>query len=247
MLVQKRVPNSEPAPAPIPTFRIRIKFGTVYHDIYISSEASFGELKKKLSGPTGLHPLDMKILYKDKERDSKEFLDSCGVKDKSKMVVVEDLNTRAKRLLEMRRLKKLEEGVKSIEKIGIEVDKLANKVHALESIIKKGEKVAESDVLTLIELLMTELLKLDAVVAEGDAKIKRRMQVKRVQEYVERLDMIKAKNSEQAMKKMETIPLSPVVTKRMAFDLVFSPTKTSADSSASSSGNPTPRLDWELF
>lgn len=55
-------------------------------------------------------------------------------------------------------------------------------------IIAKGKRVAERDVLTLIELLMNELLKLDAVMADGDVKLQRRMQVfyfvKEIQYYL---------------------------------------------------------------
>lgn len=50
-------------------------------------------------------------------------------------------------------------------------------VSALESVISKGGKVAENDVLNLIELLMTQLIKLDGVFAEGDVKLQRKMQV----------------------------------------------------------------------
>lgn len=50
-------------------------------------------------------------------------------------------------------------------------------VTALESIVSKGGKVAEKDVLNLIELLMTQLIRLDAVTADGDTKLQRRMQV----------------------------------------------------------------------
>lgn len=50
-------------------------------------------------------------------------------------------------------------------------------VSALEAIVSKGKRVAEGDVLTLIELLMNELLKLDAIMADGDVKLQRRMQV----------------------------------------------------------------------
>lgn len=48
---------------------------------------------------------------------------------------------------------------------------------ALESIISKGGKVAETNVLTLIELLMSQLLKLDGIMADGDVKLQRKMQV----------------------------------------------------------------------
>lgn len=43
--------------------------------------------------------------------------------------------------------------------------------------ISRGEKAAEKDVLNLTELLMTQLIKLDGIMAEGDVKLQRRMQV----------------------------------------------------------------------
>ncbi|MED6219387.1 hypothetical protein PIB30_035393 [Stylosanthes scabra] len=154
-----------------------------------------GELKKMLSGPTGLHHQDQKLFYKDKERDSKAFLDMVGVKDKSKMVLKEDPISQEKRFLEMRKNAKMEKAAKSISEISLEVDRLAGRVSAFETIINKGGKVAETDVIGLIELLMNQLLKLDGIIADGDVKLQRKMQVKRVQKYVETLDMLKVKNS----------------------------------------------------
>jgi len=87
-----------------------------------------GELKKLLSARTGLHPEDQKLVYKDKERDSKAFLDMAGVKDRSKMVLLEDPAAQAKRLLEQRRTDKAERAAKSISRISLDVDKLATKV-----------------------------------------------------------------------------------------------------------------------
>lgn len=43
--------------------------------------------------------------------------------------------------------------------------------------VSKGGKVAENDVLNLIDLLMNELLKLDAIMGDGDVKLQRKMQV----------------------------------------------------------------------
>ncbi|CAN1180608.1 BAG family molecular chaperone regulator 1 [Linum perenne] len=195
MLVQKRNPDSDHRSIPPPTIRVRVKFGSTYHQINISSEATFGELKKMLTGPTGLHHQDQKLMYKDKERDSKAFLDVAGVKDKSKMVVVEDPIRQEKRFLEMRKNATMEKASKSISQISLEVDRLAGRVSALESVISKGAKVEEKQVLSLIELLMNELLKLDGIMGDGDVKLQRKLQVKRVQKYVETLDMLKAKNS----------------------------------------------------
>ncbi|KAI3925765.1 hypothetical protein MKX01_003324 [Papaver californicum] len=196
MLVQKRNPDSDRAVVPPPTIRVRVKHNSIYHEIYINSQASFGELKKMLSAPTGLHPDDQKLLFKDKERDSKAYLDVVGVKDRSKIVVMEDPMRQEKRFLEMRKTAKLEKAAKSVSEISLEVDKLSTKVAALDSAISKGVKVADTEVLNLIELLMTQLIKLDGITADGDIKTQRRLQVKRVQKYVETLDLLKIKNAE---------------------------------------------------
>lgn len=195
MLVQKRTPDSDPPPggAPVPTIRVKVKFAGVLHEVYINSQASFGELKKLMSEKTGLHPDDQKVVYKDRERDSKEFLDMVGVKDRSKMTMVEDPSAQARRLIEERRNAKAQRAAKAVSRISLDVDKLASKVSALETIVNKGGRVVEADVVTLTEALMNELVKLDAVAADGDVKAQRRIQEKRVQKHVEALDAIRAK------------------------------------------------------
>jgi hypothetical protein len=87
-----------------------------------------GELKKLVAAKTGLHPDDQKVLYKNRERDSKAFLDMAGVKDRSKVVVVEDPEARARRLIEERRNGQLEKAGKAVAAVAAEVDKLAPKV-----------------------------------------------------------------------------------------------------------------------
>ncbi|KAG8050503.1 hypothetical protein GUJ93_ZPchr0009g2286 [Zizania palustris] len=205
MLVQKRTPDSDAPAAPVLTIRVKVKFNGVYHEIYINSQASFGELKKLLSAPTGLHPEEQKLVYKDKERDSKAFLDMAGVKDRSKIVLLEDPAAQAKRLLEQRRTDKAERAAMSISRISLDVDKLATKVTAMEAIVGKGGKVVDADVVTLTEGLMNKLVKLDAIIAYDEVKVQRRMQKlnfdaaptsgagEGVQKYVESLDAIRAK------------------------------------------------------
>ncbi|XP_038994200.1 BAG family molecular chaperone regulator 1-like [Hibiscus syriacus] len=192
MLVQK---DSGRNSIPPPTIRVRVKYRSIYHEISISSQATFGELKKMLTGPTGLHHQDQKLLYKDKERDSNAFLDMAGVKDKSKLVLTEDPISQEKRILETRKNAKMEKASKSISEISLEIDSLASQVSTLETIISKGGKVAEKDVISLIEQLMNQLLKLDGIMADGDVKLQRKMQVRRVQKYVETLDTLKIKNA----------------------------------------------------
>ncbi|XP_027093923.1 BAG family molecular chaperone regulator 2-like [Coffea arabica] len=196
MLVQKRTSSDQNLPPP-PTIRVRVKHGAVYHELNISSQATFGELKKMLTGATGLHHEDQKLIFKKKERDSKAFLDTTGVKNKSKIVLMEDPISLEKRHIEMRKTAKVEKAAKSISEISLEVDRLAGQVSELESVISRGEKVEEKDVVNLIELLMNQLLKLDGIIEDVDVKVKmqRKMQVTRVQKCVETLDMLKIKIS----------------------------------------------------
>jgi hypothetical protein len=56
-------------------------------------------------------------------------------------------------------------------------------VSALETIVAKGGKVVDADVVALTEALMNELVKLDSVAAEGEAKVQRRMQVSACAEH----------------------------------------------------------------
>ncbi|RZR82163.1 hypothetical protein BHM03_00008527 [Ensete ventricosum] len=120
----------------------------------------------------------MKLVYRDKAREWNEFLDTAGVKDKSKVVLAEDPVAQAKRLLEMRKSDMMEKAAKSVSTVALEVDRLATKASALEAIVNSGGRVAENDVTDLIDALMNELIKLDAIVADGDAKLQTRMQVK---------------------------------------------------------------------
>ncbi|XP_009609256.1 BAG family molecular chaperone regulator 3-like [Nicotiana tomentosiformis] len=195
MLVQQRSSDSYQSSITVPTIKVKVKYGSSYHEVKISSQATFGELKKMLAGQTGLHPEDQKIFYKEKERDSRGFLDVAGLKDGSKLVLIEDEISREKRFVESRRNAKMENASKEITAIRLDIDKLAKQVANVEMDIYGGKKVTETLILSLIELLMTQLIKLDGITADGDLKLQRRMQVKRVQKYIETLDMLKIRNS----------------------------------------------------
>ncbi|KAL9994723.1 putative Ubiquitin-like domain, BAG domain, Ubiquitin-like domain superfamily [Helianthus debilis subsp. tardiflorus] len=209
MLVQKRDPDDPQHRVPPPTIRVRVKHGSIYHEIIIPSTATFGELKKKLTGPTGLHHEDQKIIYKDKERASKTFLDFVGVKDKSKMVVVEDPISREKRQIEARKNAKIEKAGKSMVEISLEVDRLAGQVSAVESVISKGGKVADKMVSDLIGLLMNQLIKLDEIKVDGDLNRQKKLQVEKVQRYVETLDVLKVKNTTENKGNENYVPKQP--------------------------------------
>lgn len=87
-----------------------------------------GELKKMLAEITGLHPQDQKLMYKKKERDSKSYLDEVKVKDGSKMEVVEDSESRQRRVLEMLKMARKDKTCTCLSQINLEVQKLAKQV-----------------------------------------------------------------------------------------------------------------------
>lgn len=81
-----------------------------------------------LAEPTKLHHVDQKLIFKNKERDSKEYLDVARVKDGSKIVLEEDILSRERRCLELLRNANAVKSSKSLAEINLEVDKLAGQV-----------------------------------------------------------------------------------------------------------------------
>ncbi|KAJ8766166.1 hypothetical protein K2173_021683 [Erythroxylum novogranatense] len=196
MLVQRRSSEADQiSPVSIPTIKVRVKYDSSYHDIHISSQASFGELKKMIATHTGVHHLDQKLIYKKMERDSKQFLDVAGVKDGSKLVLIEDITNRERRRLDMLKSAKIDRAVKSLQEIILEVDKLHREVKNLEYASSGGKEVSWKDVETLTEILMTKLVMLDGLVTHGELKLQKREQECRIKMAIETLDTLKLKNS----------------------------------------------------
>ncbi|KAG5228408.1 BAG family molecular chaperone regulator [Salix suchowensis] len=192
MLVQKRTTaDSNHNSVPVSTIKVRVKYGSSCHEIGTSSQASFGELKKMLEQHTGVHHEDQRLIYKKKERNSKAYLDIAGVKDGSKIVLIEDITSRQRRCLEMLKTAKIKKGSKSLQQITLDVDQLGEKVTSLETTASKGGKIAENDVDELTAMLMEKLVAFDGIFVEGDLKLQKRMQERRVQQYVETLDKLK--------------------------------------------------------
>ncbi|TKY55347.1 BAG family molecular chaperone regulator 1 [Spatholobus suberectus] len=191
MVVQKRNSDGNQNSASKSTIKVKVKYGSSCHEIQISSHASFGELKKMLTEPTGLHVQDQKLIYKKKERDSKSYLDVERVKDGSKLVLLVDVESRERRVLETLKIAKEEKTSKSLKEVKGEVDKLAKKVAALEASASTGGVIAELDIETLTENLMRVLITLDEIYGEGELKLQRREQVRRVQKHIETLDMLR--------------------------------------------------------
>ncbi|CAI9773293.1 unnamed protein product [Fraxinus pennsylvanica] len=187
MLVQQRSGNFG---VPSPKLRIRVAYGALRYEIAAHSLATFGELKKLLTVETGLQPGEQRIIFRGKERENGEYLDICGVKDRSKVILIEDPESIERRFIEMRRNVKIQTVHRLINDVTEEVDKLADQVSAIEKSIASGDKVAELRVTTLTEMLMRQAVKLDSISTEGDACALKDFQGKRVHKCVETLDYV---------------------------------------------------------
>ncbi|XVF68479.1 hypothetical protein PTKIN_Ptkin11bG0006100 [Pterospermum kingtungense] len=192
MLVQKR--NSGDASSG-PMIKIKVSHGAYHHDIAVPAQSTFGDLKRVLAQETGLEPKEQRLLFQGKEKDDEECLHMVGVKDMSKVVLLEDPASKERKLEEIKRNKSVVKACDEVAKVRAEVDKLSDKVAALEAILRGGTKVEEKEFLVLTELLMVQLLQLDTIEADGEAKVQRRVEVRRVQGLVDTLDNLKARHS----------------------------------------------------
>ncbi|KAF6164916.1 hypothetical protein GIB67_017119 [Kingdonia uniflora] len=182
-----------------------------------------GELKRLLSGVTGLDPKGLRLLFRGKEKEDEECLHRAGVKDMSKLILLENPASKDIEIKEMEpkndgpacketdlgemktdnedpiseetmthkedpagvemklEQTKLDKEIfkawEAISKVKGDVDKLAEKVFFIESAVQSGTIVQEKEIIMLTELLMVQLLKLDGIKAEGEAKMRRRNEV----------------------------------------------------------------------
>lgn len=87
-----------------------------------------GELKKLLAAETGLQAGDQILIFRGKERENREYLDICGVKDRSKVTLIEDPSSKERRFIEMRRNAKIQTAQRAVTDVSMEIDKLAEQV-----------------------------------------------------------------------------------------------------------------------
>lgn len=87
-----------------------------------------GELKRVLAKVTSLEPQDQRLLFRGKEKDNEEFLHIAGVKDTSKVVLLEDPASKERKLEQMKMDMEVSKACEAVVLVRSEVDKLAMKV-----------------------------------------------------------------------------------------------------------------------
>ncbi|MED6120378.1 hypothetical protein PIB30_020392 [Stylosanthes scabra] len=194
MLVQKRSDNRDDAPPP-KKLRLRVAYDGLRHEICVSCMSSFLQVKKVLSMETGLQVDEQRLLYRGRERENGEYLDMCGVKDRSKLVLIEEPSSIQRRFTQMRRNAKIHTATRAVIDLTLQLDHLQQQVSSIEKSISNGVKVPEVQISTLIEMLMRQAIKLESISTEGDVSAQKNVQGKRVQKCVETLDALKICNA----------------------------------------------------
>lgn len=87
-----------------------------------------GDLKRVLASETGLEPKEQRLLYKGKEKDDEECLDMVGVKDMSKIILLEDPASKERKHEEMKKNQGMLKAYEAVAKVRAEVDMLSQKV-----------------------------------------------------------------------------------------------------------------------
>nr|GMD29240.1 BAG family molecular chaperone regulator 4-like [Ipomoea batatas] len=206
LLVQRRscgdsssAVNSAPSEATTtgvgPMIKIKLSFDSCYHDVTIPAQSTFGELKEVVWHKSGLEPKVQRLLFQGKEKENNECLHMAGVKDMSKVILLEDPASKDKKMKELMKNPGTLAAYEAVSIVRAQVDKLSNKVAALETALERGTKVDNKDFVVLTELLMLQLLKLDSIVADGEARAQRKIEVRRVQSFVDSVDNMKARYS----------------------------------------------------
>ncbi|KAI5014564.1 BAG family molecular chaperone regulator 3-like [Hordeum vulgare subsp. vulgare] len=85
MLVQRRDGRGDAE-----VITVRVATGYSWHEVSIGATCTFGELKVVVSMVTGLEPREQRLLFRGKEREDSDHLHMVGVRDKDKVLLLED-------------------------------------------------------------------------------------------------------------------------------------------------------------
>ncbi|PIN11289.1 hypothetical protein CDL12_16111 [Handroanthus impetiginosus] len=176
-----------------PTVNIKVSHGLNHYEVAVPSNSSFGYLKSIISQKIGLKPEMHKLFFRGEEKQDAENLQTAGVMNNSEVLLMEDM-TREQKIPE-EETNVISKGDEAVAEVRKEVDKLTQQVSVLEGVVDGGTKVDEKEIIYLSEMLMRQLLKLDGIEAEGEGRVQRRMEVRRIQGILEKLDVLKSRNS----------------------------------------------------
>ncbi|XP_076915773.1 BAG family molecular chaperone regulator 4-like [Bidens hawaiensis] len=195
--------------------KIKVSYGSNDFDVYTTSQSTFADLKQVIAKATGLDPEVQNVLFRGKENDDHESLQVAGVKDNAKVILIENTPTKVKDLETVEEVKehieevkehveevkenveevKVSRGLEAVYLVREENNQFEEQVVSLETVVCSETQIADKDFIFLTEMLMRQLLKLDGIDCEGEGRIQRKLEVRRVQGLVDKLDDLREKNS----------------------------------------------------
>lgn len=88
-----------------------------------------GVIKNALAQKTGLDPQDQRLLFRGKEKEDEEHLHLAGVKDRSKILLLEDPASKERKLEEIEKSNiEIRKASEAVAKVRAEVDQLSELV-----------------------------------------------------------------------------------------------------------------------
>ncbi|GER37942.1 BAG family molecular chaperone regulator 2 [Striga asiatica] len=178
------------------TINIKLSHGLNHYEVFVPFSSSFempdyvaGYLKSFVCRQIGLRPERHKLLFRGSEKEDDEDLLTAGLTDYCEVLLVE-----AEAFEKASHEEVESKGEEAVSQVRKEVDKLDQQVSSLQALVNRGIKVDDKEIIYLTEMLMRQLLILDGIEAEGEGRVKRKMEVRRVQSIVEILDAYKLRN-----------------------------------------------------
>ncbi|KAL9253883.1 BAG family molecular chaperone regulator 4-like protein [Drosera capensis] len=169
----ERPEQSNGAAAAADVIKIKVSYGTSHHDVTLPPRSTFD------SSSVGRR----RMIKKFREEDDKEVLSTAGVKNLSKLLLMEHPASKERKIEEMKKQDEISKACEAVAEVRAEVNKLSQKVASIAASVDGHMK-----------MLMVQLLRLDTIDAQGEAKVQRKTEVRRVQSYVDTLDVLKARN-----------------------------------------------------
>ncbi|XP_009760477.1 BAG family molecular chaperone regulator 4-like [Nicotiana tabacum] len=185
------------------TITVNVKFSGRSIPVEITYESTVEHLKSLLQPHTNVLPRGQKLIFKGKVLVDGMTLKSSGVLNGAKIMLMgsqvlhqEDMPNVLEDPAgkERKNIQNTSVSYEAIAGVRVEVDKLSHRVSAIEEAMQRGTKVEDREFVVLTELFMIQLLKLDSIEADGEARAERRKEVHRIQSFVGMLDNCKARN-----------------------------------------------------
>lgn len=87
-----------------------------------------GDIKNAVVQKTGLEAKDQRLLFRGKEKEDEEHLHIAGVKDRSKILLLENPASKERKLEEIRKNNEISKACEAVAGVRGEVDKLSERV-----------------------------------------------------------------------------------------------------------------------